>query len=215
MLSMLSGHPRAYSTLIPSKDHREAYLEILAWLMKGGWVTQLRTFAWVRVEKWVKDIVSKKEDDEKRFMSNGDSNQLEQEGNKEDSSNLPSFPPPPKVATHKDEDDRDTTTILLEPHKANNLQSRWLDAIGASFAPSPPLSSISFPPLNDKDKERQSEKEKELVEVQEAWPRFVKYFNGKHPLEKIPVREGLKKKDVWRLLQVMEKRGVLIVVRHW
>ncbi len=54
MLALLSGHPRAFSTLIPSKDHREAYLDILAWLMKGGWVTQLRVFAWVRVPRAIR-----------------------------------------------------------------------------------------------------------------------------------------------------------------
>ncbi|KAI9653619.1 MAG: Nitrogen permease regulator 3 [Bathelium mastoideum] len=49
MLTMLSGTPKTYGMLMPSKDHRPAYVEILAWLMRGGWVTQLRTFAWVRL----------------------------------------------------------------------------------------------------------------------------------------------------------------------
>ena len=49
MLTMLSGAPKAYGMLMPSKDHRPAYVDILAWLMRGGWVTQLRTFAWVRL----------------------------------------------------------------------------------------------------------------------------------------------------------------------
>ncbi|KAL9086383.1 MAG: hypothetical protein Q9165_007169 [Trypethelium subeluteriae] len=49
MLNMLSGTPKSYGMLMPSKDHRPAYMEILAWLMRGGWVTQLRTFAWIRL----------------------------------------------------------------------------------------------------------------------------------------------------------------------
>ena len=49
MLIMLSGTPKAYGMLMPSKDHRPAYMEIVAWLMRGGWVTQLRTFAWIRL----------------------------------------------------------------------------------------------------------------------------------------------------------------------
>ena len=58
MLSMLSGTPKAYASLIPSKDHKVAYFDILAWLLRGGWVTQLRTFAWVRVPAEVQAAVA-------------------------------------------------------------------------------------------------------------------------------------------------------------
>ncbi|KAI5303165.1 Rab geranylgeranyltransferase [Ascosphaera pollenicola] len=54
MLSLLSGSPRPYSTLIPSRDHKDIYYSILAWLLRGGWVTQLRTFVWVRVSPEIK-----------------------------------------------------------------------------------------------------------------------------------------------------------------
>ncbi|KAK7528913.1 nitrogen permease regulator of amino acid transport activity 3-domain-containing protein [Phyllosticta citriasiana] len=59
MLSLLSNQsPRTYGSLIPSKDHRSAYMDILAWLMRGGWVTQLRTFAWIRVSAEVQADVA-------------------------------------------------------------------------------------------------------------------------------------------------------------
>ncbi|OJD38612.1 uncharacterized protein BKCO1_400067 [Diplodia corticola] len=59
MLSFLSNQsPRTYGTIIPSKDHRTAYMDILAWLMRGGWVTQLRTFAWIRVSPEVQAEVA-------------------------------------------------------------------------------------------------------------------------------------------------------------
>ena len=64
---------------------------------------------------------------------------------------------------------------------------------------------------------------------------FVKYFNGVEPLEKIPIREGLKRKVVWDILGKLglghgggafergvggcDEKGannsVMIVVRHW
>lgn len=47
MLTMLSGNPIPFSMLRPSKDHKELYYSILAWLLRGGWVTQLRSFAWI------------------------------------------------------------------------------------------------------------------------------------------------------------------------
>ncbi|KAI9713948.1 MAG: Nitrogen permease regulator 3 [Bogoriella megaspora] len=49
MLRSLSGTPKVYGMLMPSKEHRTAYMEMLAWLMRGGWVTQLRTFGWVKL----------------------------------------------------------------------------------------------------------------------------------------------------------------------
>lgn len=54
MLSMLSGNPIPYSMLRPSKDHKALYYSILAWLLRGGWVTQLRSFAWIKATPHVK-----------------------------------------------------------------------------------------------------------------------------------------------------------------
>ncbi|KEQ75025.1 hypothetical protein M436DRAFT_42449 [Aureobasidium namibiae CBS 147.97] len=60
MLQNLSGKPIQYGFLIPSKDHKPAYMDILAWLLRGGWATQLRTFAWVKVSPAVKVAVAVK-----------------------------------------------------------------------------------------------------------------------------------------------------------
>ncbi|KAH0498787.1 hypothetical protein TgHK011_006025 [Trichoderma gracile] len=48
-LAELSVLPRPYKHISPSKAHRPLYLRMLAWLMRGGWVTQLCTFAYVVV----------------------------------------------------------------------------------------------------------------------------------------------------------------------
>lgn len=48
-LSLLSAAPRPYKTYAPSRDHRQTYMDMLAWLVRGGWVTQLRTFARILV----------------------------------------------------------------------------------------------------------------------------------------------------------------------
>ncbi|KAH7026347.1 nitrogen permease regulator of amino acid transport activity 3-domain-containing protein [Microdochium trichocladiopsis] len=48
-LADLSVAPRSYKSFAPSKSHRPTYLQMLAWLMRGGWVTQLCTFAYVVV----------------------------------------------------------------------------------------------------------------------------------------------------------------------
>ncbi|OAA53747.1 Nitrogen permease regulator 3 [Niveomyces insectorum RCEF 264] len=49
LLAGLSAAPRPYKSVCPSKSLRPAYLNILAWLIRGGWVCQLCTFAYVVV----------------------------------------------------------------------------------------------------------------------------------------------------------------------
>ncbi|TGJ71911.1 Nitrogen permease regulator 3 [Orbilia oligospora] len=61
MLSLLSGKPRPYSAYIPSKDHRQAYMDMLAWLMRYGWVTNLLTFAYLKIPKDIKVAVRERQ----------------------------------------------------------------------------------------------------------------------------------------------------------
>jgi hypothetical protein len=49
LLAELSYAPRPFKHFAPTKAHRPLYLHMLAWLMRGGWVTQLCTFAYVIV----------------------------------------------------------------------------------------------------------------------------------------------------------------------
>lgn len=53
MLKVLSGKVIRYGVLVPSRDHRAKYLEILGWLVKEGWVVQVRRWGWVRVPRWM------------------------------------------------------------------------------------------------------------------------------------------------------------------
>jgi hypothetical protein len=292
ILHMLSGPPRAYSTLMPSKDHRLAYMEILAWLMRGGWVTQLRTFGWVRVKPEVKAAVAEDLNKGAKPMkrsggvtdgpleerSNGQTRTAQSltpsnpfhrspEGREPGASDAPfayssqvstflspaaptsdawstgseqipisgttaSIPPLPRpesgmlrqpsplhinqsAPSSSDEqpstsgrtiafpsgypleslpsimstDPADYDASLVDsPQKADALQSRWIEHIGLSF---------------------QDE------ELKELWPLLLKYFDGRHALEEISVRENMKKKKVVSLLGLLTRGGWLITVRHW
>ncbi|KAH8884034.1 hypothetical protein GQ53DRAFT_830227 [Thozetella sp. PMI_491] len=48
-LAELSIAPRPYKAYCPGKAHRPLYMAMLGWLVRGGWVTQLCTFAYVVV----------------------------------------------------------------------------------------------------------------------------------------------------------------------
>lgn len=49
LLARLSTAPRPYKSFCPTKNLRPAYLRILAWLIRGGWVCQICTYAYVVV----------------------------------------------------------------------------------------------------------------------------------------------------------------------
>ncbi|MCJ1243757.1 Nitrogen permease regulator 3 [Trapelia coarctata] len=219
MLGMLSmAGPRTFGSLIPSKDHREAYLGILAWLCRGGWVTQLRTFGWVRVPGGIRakvDSEVEKEiaiDKEGEIVDWGSMGTLMEDGNtkrrsstsgsnhSEDHHHLSA--PSSTSSTHtavpipalpsSTHNGKDVAAIIIpHPLKASGLQSRYLAAISASLV------------------------ETEGKEASEAWEVCLKYFNGENALEKIAVREGWKRKRVETLRGVWKQRGVLVEGRGW
>ncbi|KAF2804861.1 uncharacterized protein BDZ99DRAFT_467106 [Mytilinidion resinicola] len=312
MLHRLSGPPRPYANYIPSPDHRQVYMEILAWLMRGGWVTQLRTFAWVRVPVEIKAQVAatmereaslKKaaemeaarhgEDNDPiasvgdSILSSGESGHMKKSsllsGNwpatpvrrsphNEDteameastiisprlqpyrsparpssdagstssyattvpatssaavatspqSQNLPhrpsplhsntairafspsrsrpSAPPsivspttggpfsPSQETTVEAASSKFEPSLILSPQKANEIEARWLEQICASFR---------------------------NADLREMWPTLLKYFDGKHALDDVALREGLKRKRIAALVGMIREGGWLLTVRHW
>lgn len=233
MLGALSGEPRPWMMLIPSSDHKEAYYEILAWLMKGGWVTQLRTFAYIRVSREIKKAVreqEKKERLEKRASEtaakaaekideedenvDGDVDEHEDEhgstnGNGNGNANPRSFASDTNSQTSR------RPSLISRPssdQRQHTLSSKAAhDPNAASLILNParasPLESRWLDYIaNSLVTTQYSPTElsvEERKELQMYWLRFVKYFNGSEPLEFIPVREGLKRKLVWDLLGKM------------
>ncbi|KAK5455307.1 Nitrogen permease regulator 3 [Exophiala xenobiotica] len=251
MLSALSGTPAPYGTLIPSNDHKEEYYRVLAWLMRDGWVTQLRTFAFVRVDPEVKKAVREKEREEK-----GSKTPVEKEyKNSPDvarsfgsgtpttaaSSMVSTFKPRPSMVSRPSSDGRQSistdhtssrgqqfkhnpkaASLVISPQRASPEESRWLDYMASTLVPSrhPSRTDLSASPMSSQDPE--------TVELRRYWPVLVKYFNGHEALEKIPVREGLKRKFVWDMLAKMgldfdggveddkgENKKALVTIRHW
>ncbi|VEU20088.1 DEKNAAC101005 [Brettanomyces naardenensis] len=54
LISTNSNRPRPVSTIIPSRDHRDLYMDAIAWLLKHGYLTQLYTFLWLKIKKEIK-----------------------------------------------------------------------------------------------------------------------------------------------------------------
>ena len=255
MLNALSGTPAPYGTLIPSRDHKEEYLRVLAWLMRDGWITQLRTFGFVRVDPEVKRAVRERDREESR----GTKTPLEREANDHDrdvarsfgsgtptitgSGALPSFKQRPSMLSRPSSDGRRSVStegtsvrgtqqfkhnpkaasLVVSPQRASPEEARWLDYIASTIGTS---RNSSRSDLSTSVSSAYSETE--TAEIRRYWPLFVKYFIGSEALERIPTREGLKRKVVWDTLgkigldfdgAVEDAKGdnktVLLTIRHW
>ncbi|KAJ0424627.1 nitrogen permease regulator of amino acid transport activity 3-domain-containing protein [Aspergillus carlsbadensis] len=263
MLSALSGTPRPYGSFIPSKDHKATYFSILAWLLRGGWVTQLRSFARIKIPPEVKIAVEMavRREEVDKYLSKGRSssfNSKKDGSSSEDrfddsdlddassssSSSLASqgsgdeTPMPNRFRgdigldlTHSLLDQSaslQTSSLIQLPHKASPLESRWLAELVARFPEYTPH------PVNNGEQASPDTTEGDLGpstlanSLKDVWPTYVKYFNGYDALEKVPVREGLKRKLVWQTLtrlglitgqqssiELDPKEQVLVSFRHW
>lgn len=213
ILSTLSSRLRPYSNLIPSKDHKQAYMDILAWLMRGGWVTQLRTFAWVRVPPHIKEAVinakvTNGSDRSPQHSETEGSVSATDESDNASSSYLDvphSHPEPHRAHSRSPSPGSSThTTLPFTQTPTTQLPTLIPNPRLASDLPSRHLSAISKHVLQMQGSESQS-----------AWDKCIKYFDGKHALETIPVREGWKRKKVKELLDGWVELGVLVRGRHW
>ena len=195
IMSMLSSAPRPYSSLIPSRDHKEAYMDILAWLFRGGWVTQLRTFAWIRVPPHIVQKAGKGGESEKQPQQ-----------------------PTTKPGIH--EDNLDVPRRISSPTSSTHSSTRTtLPFLTSSPLPSPLLIAQSSHPSTTSSKHLSAISdhilEQQGVKASKAWNDCIKYFDGKHALETIAVREGWKRKRVGELIAGWESLSILRRVRHW
>lgn len=190
-LNMLSFTPRAYATIIPRKDLKEPYLDILAWLLRNGWVTQLRTFAWVRVPAHIKESVAKQPDQDPTQPIPKITNNT----NTIDPAK-PNPPPSPSPSTSPSSTYHlslppPTPSLISNPRHASGLPSRHLSATAAHI------------------------RAEQGAEGHDAWLACVRYFNGHYALETIAVMLGWKWKRVMELVVGWEDLGVLVRGRHW
>ncbi|EAW22893.1 nitrogen permease regulator 3 family protein [Aspergillus fischeri NRRL 181] len=262
MLSALSGTPRPYGSFIPSKDHKETYFAILAWLLRGGWVTQLRSFARVKVTPEIKmavEVALRREEVDK-YLRKGRSLEAQksadgENGNEADENDDASSSSSSSLASQGSGDetpmpgryqqesnlrlshsmlDRNTSlrtsSLILFPHRASPLESRWLEQIVSRFPEHPRTAGRHRrgEGSNAAGGEIDPEYAALSTPMKDLWPTYIKYFNGLDALEKIPVREGLKRKLVWQVLtrlglvtsqqssiELDPREQVLVSVRHW
>ena len=237
MLAKLSEIPKPWYYFIPSSDHKEAYYEVLAFLLRGGWVTQLRTRAFVRIGPHIKKLAvgtdggktasasqSTKKSEQEQNASQSRPALLSQHSSDASTTTIPlssistnpaaiptptpsslsaSIPTPSQSQSttnlslpHRPHTiplrtqppqipDIHSASLITNPNRANPQQATYLSALQSSLLSSPEYSHLL--PVH-----RQ--------ECYRFFPIIQRYCNGEEALERIAIREGLKRKDIWQVL---------------
>jgi nitrogen permease regulator 3-like protein len=227
ILSLLSSATRPYRTIIPNKDHKSAYMDILAWLMRGGRVTQLRTFAWVRVPEHIQadvaDVVAEEERKAEKEKNsepdpNGDTRTITDETDTGHTDHLaPMMSSIHSTLSSTSSQSSARTAIPLGVRFAEAVAKVGRDAAVSIFRPRLILYPNKASGLESRylDSIAEEIERAEGRDSREAWNKCLSFFDGEHPLEHIAVREGWKKKKVEGLRAAWVRMGFLSEVRHW
>ena len=203
-LSTRATKSRQFASIIPSKDHRDLYLQALAWLVRNGYATQLHTYLWLKVSRRIKMKVEEDLEAElgcglKRGANNFapadsragpvDNSSKEAGAALNDEIDQLKRPLEGEDARAPDfvmEDDSDT--ILIDPGRASSLERRWInEIIHKECALLPELTAVFY--------------------------KLLKYMNGRSSLEILLLKENITRAELRKLLVSIEAH--VISVRHW
>ena len=219
---------RPFGSLIPSKEHKGIYLGALSWLIKHGYVYQLLTFVYIRVDKKIKMHVEEDLEKEGFRVKNKDKKNAKSERNIQD------------LSLNSITNEINSKTIAPDPtQKQNKPESVGVD----NLIPDSINNSImkSDNPSNDDilhfefddpelqqdftiilEPERATALEKRWLykcdaahggDIQLLFKRLLKYFNGKTPLELVILKENISRHEIKKLFQVLDK--YIMEVLHW
>jgi nitrogen permease regulator 3 len=233
-LAALSAAPRPFKTFAPSKDHRPTYLDMIAWLIRGGWVTQLRTFAWILV--WPEIIY------EVQYQLKAEAIEKSKKGTKSQSGSSESTESTDESSPEKLSSIDPSAPLTTEQVAENARLERLADKLAkeaaeaaAAFSKMPKPVATEHPSINQaehlkrippyiiKDPHKVSHEESLYIAAlgkrftepksKECWTKFTKYFNGYEALEMIALQENRKRKETWGILLSYHEN--LLVCKHW
>ena len=160
-------------------------------------MTQLRTFAWVRVPPDIEDGIN--------AGNNVDATQHKTSGKKLNdesySTTTPNLDVPNLVATSTT-----SSVVTATPASAKRILS---PKILSSSSPTSSTASRYLPVISKYVLDSRGD------ESQAAWDKCIKYFDGKHAIESIAVNEGWKRKRTAELIADWDELGTLVRSRHW
>ena len=194
MLKLLGGKPVKYGRLIPSRDHRAPFMDMLAWMLRRRLLVPLPTFAWLtrggdrRPPPAKPDPIANRNRLPLPALSLL-SPQLRPVDERDDAASVHSdrttVPDPASPAPRPD--DAADVVIIPNPLAPSPAERAALQHIRASCAD---------------------------PELADRLPALYKYFDGATALEELAAREGLKRALVERWLELLLRQGALATFRR-
>ncbi|CAK4031238.1 Nitrogen permease regulator 3 [Lecanosticta acicola] len=203
MIKALSGKPIKYGLLVPSRDHRMTYMDILGFLVRHGLVVQLMTYGWLRVPRYfatesndpakrplpVRSLLSPRlrpaaDEDAVSVSSERTAIALSSVGRSTSSKRLSDGTQNPQQQS-EEVAKKDVVTIA-DPVNPSEEEAKIIAAITASLA-------------NE--------------EMRDNFPLLLPHLDGEHPFEQIAARQGMKTARVEEWLNELDSKGLLMTVR--
>ncbi|KAK4547451.1 hypothetical protein LTR36_001107 [Oleoguttula mirabilis] len=189
MLKVLSGKPIQYGLVIPSRDHRAPYMEILAFLIRHRFVMQLKTYGWLKADPSpYNSLVRSSKAKSKRPVSGVS-----------------------LLSPHGDEDSMsvssERTAIPISDVQADNM---------TFDKPSPDEFIIFDPSHPTEDESAMLEHIRESIpdpELRERFSQLLPYFDGEHAFEEIAAEEAMKRAKVEEWAALLDREGHLLTFR--
>lgn len=235
-LGQISYAPRAYKTFVPSKSHREKYMEMLAWLIRSGWVTHLRTFCWIWV--WPEIIYEVEYQLKAEAIERTKNPPLQTAPGSPEGNNSSEEATDGEKTSPLDPTAPLTTEQAAEAARLERLAAKTVAEAKAAeeeFEAMPVPEATDHPSMNNAehlrdlssyaivDPHKASHVETLYIaaigkrwtdpKAKALWPKFVKYFNGTNALEDIWAKEGMKRKETWNVLLAYQEQ--ILVMKHW
>ncbi|ODV89153.1 hypothetical protein CANCADRAFT_27840 [Tortispora caseinolytica NRRL Y-17796] len=222
LLSLISQLGTAtFHRVIPSRDHRDQYLQALAWLIRYGYVTRLFTFVWIRVPRDVKIEVARQVKTARRELEAKDDPKKQRQSLNVPSEKIEALSIDDtisEIASERSSTKHDASSTATGP-----AQNELKDLLGnLTFTQNQQLNEATATESLLLDPARPTVIEKRwLAKMLEDKPpdivalfnKVSKHFNGRVPLECIPKAENISRQDLRRLVTEMD--SVLILNRHW
>ncbi|KAK6462750.1 nitrogen permease regulator 3 [Scheffersomyces coipomensis] len=234
LLSPQSKKPSQFATIIPSKDHRDIYLEALSWLIRYGYVTQLQTFIWLKISRKIKIKV---EEDLENENLNRKRSSLSSNSKSKSKNPIGGTDNTSKTTDKNDKNDTTDNKLIDKDRKLgdgdNNNTKSDEDKEIENIKQRLQSNSIGGPRVTLEDEDdtiildpgratalerrwinkivyEESKLSPELIKI---FYKLLKYMNGKSPLELLLLKENISRGDLRKLLFAIEDH--IISVRHW
>lgn len=202
VLKVLSGRPVKYGMLIPSRDHRGPYMEILAYLVQHNFVQQLKTSGWLQAPTSPKKaVVEASINKNTRPLSVA-------------SLLSPQLRPVDDDAASVSSERTAIPVSVADAAKKGTGNTKPADDVAGSSEEVKIIKNPVDPSTEDAVHLEHIRLSIADEELSERLPSLYRCFNGEEAFEEVAAREGLKRSKLETWLDRLQEDGFLVTFRH-